>query len=246
MMVDRTADRAPHLCTPPGRFPGGRGEALAAIFSRPPAARTGTGRHRARPARVVAGVDQRPGSCPRSRRAGGRGGDVAGAGLDRASRAWTGPWRCPSAGRSTRPSPWTGLDRGGRSSRCAAAAGAVRAPSAGGEAGRGCGMTSSSSVIMADLTTPTSWPRAAARSCRLRRVGTLSFRPSGHPAPLPRQGAPLAEGLLMAPVGRRVLLTLAAASQSGSLGRATDQGRRLPVDLLEDRPLSRRRPPAGR
>ena len=88
----------PPLCHPMGRIPGGRGEALAAIFSRPPAARTGTERHRARPARVVAGIDQRLGSCPRSRGAGGRGGDVVGAGLGRVSRVRTGTWRCPSAG----------------------------------------------------------------------------------------------------------------------------------------------------
>ena len=78
-----------------------------------------------------------------------------------------------------------------------------------------------------------------------RRAGTLSFRPAGHPAPPQRQGAPLAEDLLMAPVGRRVLLSAAAASQSGSLGRATDPGRRLRVDPLEDRPLSCRRLPPG-
>ena len=45
----------PHM----GRIPGGRGEALGGAFSRPPAARTGTGRHRARPARVVEAFDQR-------------------------------------------------------------------------------------------------------------------------------------------------------------------------------------------
>ena len=49
----------------------------------------------------------------------------------------------------------------------------------------------------------------------------------------------------MAPVGRRVPLTLAAATQSGSLGRASDEGDRLPVDLLEDRPLSSPASPAG-
>ena len=85
----------------------------------------------------------------------------------------------------------------------------------------------------------------AASCCEImpaRQAGALALGPAGHPAPLPRQGAPFAEGLPMAPVGRRGLLALAADSQSGSLGRATDQGRRLPVDLLEDRPLSRRRP----
>ena len=45
----------------------------------------------------------------------------------------------------------------------------------------------------------------------------------------------------MALVGRRLPLGQTAVPQSGSLGRATDGGRRLPVDLLEDRPLSRRR-----
>ena len=42
-------------------------------------------------------------------------------------------------------------------------------------------------------------------------------------------------------VGRLVLVNQAAASQSGSLARATDRGHRLPVDLLEDRSLCRRR-----
>ena len=49
----------------------------------------------------------------------------------------------------------------------------------------------------------------------------------------------------MALVGRRLLLDQTAVSQSGSLGRAADPGRRLPVDPLEDRPLSRRRLPPG-
>ena len=43
----------------------------------------------------------------------GPGGDVAGAGLGRVSRVRTGTWRCPSAGGSTWPSPWTGLERAG-------------------------------------------------------------------------------------------------------------------------------------
>ena len=73
-----------------------------------------------------------------------------------------------------------------------------------------------------------------------RQAGMLSFRFSGHPAPPTRQGAPLTEGLPMAFVGRGLPLIPAAASQSGRLGRATDPGFRLPVDLIENRPLCRR------
>ena len=53
-----------------------------------------------------------------------------------------------------------------------------------------------------------------------RQAGTLSFRPSGHPAPPPGQGAPLAGDLPMAFVARRLPLHPAVASQSGRLGRA--------------------------
>ena len=58
----------------------------------------GPGGHRAGPAKLVAGVDQRLGSCPRSRVRGDRGRDVAG--LGRASGLRSGTSRCPSAARS--------------------------------------------------------------------------------------------------------------------------------------------------
>ena len=48
----------------------------------------------------------------------------------------------------------------------------------------------------------------------------------------------------MAYVGRRVLLTAAAAFQSGSLGRESRTWRCL-LDLFEDRSVSRRRPRPG-
>ena len=85
-------------------------------------------------------------------------------------------------------------------------------------------MSFSSSVIMADLTTPASSSRAAARSCRLGGPGYSRF---GFPVIRRRVHdwvSPLPEGLLMALVGRCVLLAEAAESQSCILGRATDQG----------------------
>ena len=246
MMVDGTRPRAPPLCTLPG--PGLRrsGRGLGGDLQ-PSAGRRGTGPAAAGqdPPESLRVSDQKLGSCPRSRGAGGRGGDVAGAGSGRRVAA-CGPERgAASPRRDARPCHRSGAapSKAARDwSRCAAAAtGGVRAPSAGGEAGCGCGMTFSNSVIMAALTTPNSSSRAAATSCRLGGPGLSRFGLAAHPAAPPGLGLPLPEGLPMALVGRRVLLNQAAASQSGSLGRETDRGHRLPVDLLEDRPLSRRR-----
>ena len=74
------------------------------------------------------------------------------------------------------------------------AAGGVRAPSAGREAGRRCGMSFSSSVIMADLTTATSWSRAAARSCRFGGVRMLALRSFGTFGGAARIGPPTPRG----------------------------------------------------
>ena len=130
----------------------------------------GPGRRRARPVRVVAGIDQKLGSCPRSRRVVRPGGDVAGAGLDSVSRVGPRTGRFPSAGRSTSPSLRSGALEGGEGAswRRMVSAGGVRA---GSEGGRGLGMTRSSSAAMAARTTPNSSLRATASSCRLGRPG---------------------------------------------------------------------------
>ena len=69
---------------------------------------------------------------------------------------------------------------------------------AGADGGRGLGTTRSSSAAKAARTTPNSSPRAARNLLPTRRAGALSFRPLRQPAPPPRQGAPLAQGLPMA------------------------------------------------
>ena len=158
MMVDRTADRAPHLCTPPGRFPVGRGEALAAIVSRPSAPRIGTGaspgktRRSRSEARFMSPIPRR--GAPGRRRCGRRLGRRV-PGRDRS-------WPRPSAGRSTSPSLRSALEGGEDSSWCGTVStGGVRA---GAEGGRGLGMTRSSSAAMAALTTPNNSSRAAPNS----------------------------------------------------------------------------------
>ena len=183
---------------------------------------------------------QKLGSYPRSRRGGRRpGGGVAGAGLDDVSRVGTGAGRFSSAGRSTSPSLRGTLEGGeGASWRRTVSAGGVRA---GANGGRGLGTIRSNSVAMAALTTPTSSPRAAATSLWLGRPGRS--RSGFRVIHRRRRGRALhsLRACRWRSSAAAFLLTQAAASQSDLLGRATDHGCRLPVDLLEDRPLSRRR-----
>ena len=160
---------SPPAVHPTGRVSGGRGEALAAVSAAGRRRGPGPGGGRARAVRVVAGIDQRLGSCPRSRRVVRPGRDVAGAGLDDVSRVGTRTGRFPSAGRSTSPSFRSGALEGGEGAswRRMVSAGGVRA---GSEGGCGLGMTRSSSAAIAALTTPNSRLGGPGRSRSGRRV----------------------------------------------------------------------------
>ena len=143
--------------------------------------------------RVVAGIDQKLGSCPRSRCGGRAGGDVAGAGSDDVSRVGTRTGHFPSAGRST-PFRSGALEGGeGASWRRMVSAGGVRADS---EGGRGLGHDP---LELGGHGRPDDAEQIVTSGrdfLPARRAGTFSFRLAGHPTPPPRQGAPLAEGLL--------------------------------------------------
>ena len=150
----------------PGLRRSGRG--LGGALSRRPAARTGPPPGKTRPsrrgyrseARFLSPVPPRraPGRRRRRRRSGRR---VPGRTPNRP---------LPSAGRSTSSSLRSGALEGGEGAswRRMVSAGRIRA---GSEAGRGLGMTRSSSAAMAARTTPNSSPRATATSCRLGRPG---------------------------------------------------------------------------
>ena len=119
----------------------------------------------------------------------------------------TGTGCFPSAGRSTSPSFRSGALEGGvdASWRRVGSAGAVRAAS------EGRPPTRHDPLELAGHGRPDDDEQLATNDLHFllaRRAGTLSFRPSGHPAP-PPQGAPFRESLPMAFVGRRASLNQA-------------------------------------